>query len=179
MTIKFWVPGEPKALQRHRSRVVQSKGKKPFATMYDPSKGDKADFLSRTTLLAPIVPIEGAIVLSAIFVFGRPDSHYGTGKNGGIVKGSAPKHHTKKPDLDNLVKFVKDAFNTVYYKDDSQIIRFQNVEKKYIDYGHPAPQVEIVLIAREIHVRLSHYEEDSPGFFVAKNSKEEVPFYGS
>ena len=30
--------------------------------------------------------------------------------------------HTKKPDLDNLVKLVLDAYNGVLYDDDSQII---------------------------------------------------------
>ena len=29
--------------------------------------------------------------------------------------------HTKKPDLDNLVKFVKDCLNGIVWKDDSQI----------------------------------------------------------
>jgi len=29
--------------------------------------------------------------------------------------------HTKKPDLDNLVKFVKDCLNGIVWKDDSQV----------------------------------------------------------
>ena len=31
-------------------------------------------------------------------------------------------HHTSKPDVDNLVKSVKDALNGVAYKDDSQVV---------------------------------------------------------
>lgn len=43
---------------------------------------------------------------------------------------------TAKPDLDNLVKCVKDAFNKVVYTDDSQIVA-TNAQKKY----GPAPMV--------------------------------------
>ncbi len=32
------------------------------------------------------------------------------------------EHHIRRPDLDNLVKAVKDALRGVFYRDDSQII---------------------------------------------------------
>ena len=38
--------------------------------------------------------------------------------------------HTKKPDLDNLVKLVLDAYNGVLYDDDSQIIS-RSLSKMY------------------------------------------------
>lgn len=37
--------------------------------------------------------------------------------------GVARVPHVKKPDLDNLVKFVKDCFNEVVWTDDSQVVR--------------------------------------------------------
>jgi Holliday junction resolvase RusA-like endonuclease len=48
--------------------------------------------------------------------------------------------HIKRPDLDNLIKFVKDCANGVLWKDDSQIISL-NASKAY----HPDPQTEIRL----------------------------------
>ncbi len=38
------------------------------------------------------------------------------------VKKENIPHHTSKPDVDNLVKSIKDALNGVAYKDDSQVI---------------------------------------------------------
>lgn len=38
--------------------------------------------------------------------------------------------HTKRPDLDNLIKFVKDCLNGVVYQDDSQVFSIQ-AEKRY------------------------------------------------
>lgn len=32
------------------------------------------------------------------------------------------QYHTKRPDLDNLIKSIKDAMNGVWYKDDSQVV---------------------------------------------------------
>lgn len=48
--------------------------------------------------------------------------------------------HTKKPDLDNLVKFVKDCANGVLWRDDSQVISL-TASKAY----HPNPATEITI----------------------------------
>jgi Holliday junction resolvase RusA-like endonuclease len=40
---------------------------------------------------------------------------------------------TSPPDLDNLIKFVLDALNGKLYADDSQIVRFRNVDKNFDD----------------------------------------------
>lgn len=47
-------------------------------------------------------------------------------------------HHTKRPDLDNIIKIVGDALNGIAWKDDSQIVGVL-AEKGYSDY----PRLEI------------------------------------
>jgi len=42
------------------------------------------------------------------------------------------KYHTKKPDVDNVIKAVLDACNEVVYYDDSQIVTITSV-KRYVD----------------------------------------------
>lgn len=54
-------------------------------------------------------PIAEPVVLHAEFYFSRPRSHYGTGRNEGVLRPSAPTFHTQKPDLDKLVRAVGDA----------------------------------------------------------------------
>lgn len=57
------------------------------------------------------------------FVFERPASHFGTGRNAHLLKPSAARFPGKNlGDLDNLTKLVKDALNGVAYLDDSQIV---------------------------------------------------------
>ena len=46
--------------------------------------------------------INAAVSLRCEFVFPRPLSHYGTGKNATKLKPSAPRYHVKTPDVDKL-----------------------------------------------------------------------------
>jgi len=53
----------------------------------------------------------------------RPKSHYGTGKNAGKVKTTAPAACCRLPDLDNVIKAICDACsNGIVYRDDRQIV---------------------------------------------------------
>ena len=60
-----------------------------------------------------------------------------------MLRDDAPTFKTSKPDIDNLVKFVADSFNTHFYKDDSQIIELK-AEKYYIAHGEK-PRTEVMI----------------------------------
>lgn len=124
--IYFEIPGDPIALKRHRHT------KSGFS--YDPSKNDKADFLAKCMNNKPSKPFTKAVALELEFIFTRPKSHFGTGRNSGVLKPSAPEFHTKRPDLDNLIKFVEDALNGVFYTDDRQIM-YVGATKTYGEYS--------------------------------------------
>ena len=70
--------------------------------------------------------ITAAVSLRCEFVFPRPLTHYGTGKNATKLKPSSPRHHVKTPDLDKLVRAcgeaISDACAQVLLKNDSQIV---------------------------------------------------------
>jgi len=70
--------------------------------------------------------INAAVSLRCEFVFPRPLSHYGTGKNSTKLKPSAPRYHVKTPDVDKLVRGVADsiadAVARVLLNNDSQIV---------------------------------------------------------
>jgi Holliday junction resolvase RusA-like endonuclease len=76
--------------------------------------------------------LSGPISVDLTFVFQRPKSHYGTGKNDGVLKTTAPQLHTKKPDLDNCCKFYLDVCNSEVWLDDS-IIFYLSAKKIYGD----------------------------------------------
>jgi Holliday junction resolvase RusA-like endonuclease len=61
------------------------------------------------------------ICLTLLFLMPRPKSHYGTGRNAGILKSSAPAFPITGKDFDNLEKFVCDAMTGIIYEDDKQI----------------------------------------------------------
>ena len=103
--IIFAISGIPKAQRRHRHTKS--------GHVYDPSKKNKAEFLLQSMKYKPKKPLESA-KLTIIFRFKRPKSHYG--KHG--LKKSAPEVHNKRPDVDNLAKFVMDALDKVFFVDD-------------------------------------------------------------
>jgi Holliday junction resolvase RusA-like endonuclease len=69
-----------------------------------------------------VPPAAGPVALHVLVVRSRPKSHYGTGRNAGVLKASAPGLWvTTKPDLDNYVKTAQDGLNGVAYQDDGQV----------------------------------------------------------
>lgn len=140
--ISFSILGDPKSQKRHRTYTRGKGGRMlPFAKQVDPSKGDKADFIAQARQHAPESPLEGPLQLRVIFFFPRPKGHYGTGKNAGKLKGSAPMYHTSKPDCDNCVKLVKDAMSGVFYRDDAQVCTL--IARKVYADGQPHTAVSL------------------------------------
>lgn len=155
--IHFTVPGNPKAQKRHRSwQKGQARG------TYDPSASDKADFLVLCRDNAPERPIEGAVGLSVVFWMPVPKSCSkrikeeiagwdGLSQSLGIelrnyynamfVGDTSTIIHIKRPDVDNLVKHLKDALTGIYWRDDSQI----QIHCAYKLYSHrPRTELEII-----------------------------------
>lgn len=135
MIIKLKVLGQPKAQPRHRHFQRGS-----FKGTYDPGKEAKQSFLSVVLEQAPAEPLNEPLCVDIDFYFARPKGHYGTGKNKGKLKSSAPTRHTTKPDTDNLRKFTCDALNKVFWRDDSVIC--EGCSKKLYD---SMPRTEIII----------------------------------
>jgi hypothetical protein len=57
-------------------------------------------------------PLSGKIKLIAIFFMNTPKS---------VPRKERDGWHTKRPDLDNLVKLILDSMNSIVFKDDSQV----------------------------------------------------------
>ena len=120
--IKFTIIGKPKALKRHRPSARGG--------YYDPSSKDKKNILLQIAKFKPKRPLAGDIILSIRFTMPRPKHHFRTGKYSHLLKDHAPKYHSVKPDLDNLVKLISDVLQPDFYVDDSQVVKLQ-AEKVY------------------------------------------------
>jgi Holliday junction resolvase RusA-like endonuclease len=129
--IEFFVPGVPvpkgsaKAfVVKGRAIVTQDNGakQKPWASSISYTAMQSMRFEK---------PVQGPVSISLTFYMPRPKGHYGSGKNSALVKDSAPQHHVSKPDLDKLVRCVKDALTGVVWNDDSQVCQITDTEKLY------------------------------------------------
>jgi len=118
------IPGKPIAKKRPR---FARKGN--FVITYNPQQTEEGRFILNVRQKWKKRPLEDPIRLVLVFEMPIPKSFPASKKK--LMKGGWISH-TKKPDLDNLIKFVKDCLNGVVYRDDSQIISI-NAEKKYSD----------------------------------------------
>lgn len=80
--------------------------------------------------------IRGAVRVDVTAIFARPKGHYGTGRNAGKLKPSAPKWPTTRTsfDRDNLDKLVLDALCDVQAIQDDSFVVEGIVRKIYIDH---------------------------------------------
>ncbi len=122
----FTVPGEPVAWARARQH-----GKHFFTAPH--VTAHKA--LVQAAALRNIAVWEstGPFIIECHFCFGRP-------KSWSKKKREETLHHLSKPDVDNLVKLIKDALNGIAWVDDSQVIQVHATKSYSTD---PRTMVEI------------------------------------
>ena len=83
---------------------------------------------------APERPLKGPIAFSARFFMPRPKS-----------AGKRVTYPLTRPDIDNLCSKLTDAWNGVFYQDDSQVVRFA-VSKAFAEDGKPGVEITVVEI---------------------------------
>jgi len=96
--IKFTVHGRPKALKRHKMNKGES---------YDPSSEDKRIFAIHCNQYRPREPFDFPLHVYLQFHF---------------------KDHQHEPDIDNCIKFVFDALEGIFWRNDRCIYRVTAVK---------------------------------------------------
>lgn len=67
---------------------------------------------------------EGPVCVGIEFFLPRPKDHFGTGKNAGALRDSAPTVPAVKPDIDKLLRSTLDGMKSAgAYRDDAQVTR--------------------------------------------------------
>jgi len=83
-------------------------------------------------------PLAGPVIVTALFYLPRPKGHYGTGRNAGVLKPSAPVYPAVKPDLDKLVRAVFDSLKVAgVWADDALCVGLGGTGKFYADAVEP------------------------------------------
>ena len=115
--ISFTVPGDPVAQPRPQ---ISTRG--GFARAFVPRVHPiyvyrDAIQLAAKVAMAGQAPVEGPVLVTVLFRFGRPKSHTKAAR--------LDDNHKQKPDLDNLCKAVLDALNGICWADDSQVCQIR------------------------------------------------------
>lgn len=125
--VSFFVPGIPVAKGSLRAFTRRGGG-----VGVEEGNADKVrPWMSSISLAARdagTTATDGPIRVGMTFVFPRPKGHF---NSKGLVRGTAPAAHTKKPDIDKLIRAVLDALTGVAFADDSQVVTLEPASKRY------------------------------------------------
>ena len=136
--IKLIIQGKPIAKARPRFAVRKTRSGKHYSQVYNCQETEEGKFIVFVkNQLKDHQLIEGAVNLFTIFHMPIPKS---TSKKLSQRMRDGEIKHVKKPDNDNLLKFVKDCMNGIVWKDDSQVFDSHAI-KQYSDN----PRTEIYI----------------------------------
>jgi len=131
------IPGHP--IAKKRARVVRNKHT-GFVHGFNPQRQEEDTF-------ATVIKASGApyfetepLKIKIAFVLPVPKS-FSKRKRDKALKGVL--HPTKRPDLDNYVKFVLDCCNSVLFRDDSQVITIV-AKKRYGEVPKTIVEVHVL-----------------------------------
>jgi crossover junction endodeoxyribonuclease RusA len=144
--VEFTVLGEPQP--QGSKTVIQQKGRRPRMIEDNPmTEPWRHTVAARATAAMNGRQLRtGPLRLRATFVFARPASHFGTGRNEGRLKASAPLYVRKRPDVDKLLRAIGDALTGIVFRDDAQIVDVR-AEKHF--GGQPCAHIVVDELAVE------------------------------
>lgn len=116
--ISFTVPGKP--VPKGRARSFVRNGKIGHFTPKETVIYENAVKLAASKAMNSLPPFTGPASLNVNVYIKIPESWSLTKKaeaNGGLIR------PTSRPDLDNILKSIKDGMNGIVWKDDSQVVQ--------------------------------------------------------
>jgi len=164
--LKFTIVLPPRGQARARAMVLQDKAGNPIrdgrtgrcVIIHHKDKTQEQDEKKLEALMMqhrPDKPLDGPIKLGVRAVFPIPQSMPEAFKSMAPEKGKAAWFReaarsgevqpVSKPDLDNIIKHVKDCATGVFWPDDKSVVGYLNDTGKY--YGDP-PRYEITILYR-------------------------------
>jgi Holliday junction resolvase RusA-like endonuclease len=137
--VAFVVDGTP-APQGSKTVVPTAAGHRTKESNEAALRSWRGDVAARAReAMAGRPPLAGAVELDVAFMFGRPRAHYGTGRNAGRLKPSAPIYCPTRPDLDKLLRAIGDAITGIVVVDDAAIVEVRARKA----YGSPAAHIAV------------------------------------
>lgn len=91
-------------------------------------------------------PLAGPVTIRLTFRMPRPKGHFGSGRNAGAVRLTAPAHPAGKPDVDKLARAVLDAITGIVIADDALVVQL-DARKEYASLFQPGCEIRVESLA--------------------------------
>ena len=126
-----------------------SKTRGRYGGVYESSKkvGPWRNAVRTETQSVIQVPLEEPVRVEVDFFLPRPKNHFGTGRNAGILKSTAPSFPAGVPDIDKLCRSTLDGLKEGgAYRDDSQVVSLVAAKKYVTEERAPGAHISITLV---------------------------------
>lgn len=132
----------PQGSKRHVGRGILVESSKRVKPWRDAVRSTVADAW-------PHDSFDGPVIVELTFAFPRPAGHYGTGRNAGTLKASAPLRPAGLPDVDKLARSTLDGIVAAgVLRDDARVVDL-HARKRYC--WHPVlPQPGARILIRQV-----------------------------
>lgn len=98
----------------------------------------RASVAAAASLVRPAELLDGPLIADMVFSMPRPASHYGTGRNAGVLKARyVDTQPDRVPDLSKLCRSTEDALTGIVWADDARVVRYGALAKVYVDSLDP------------------------------------------
>jgi Holliday junction resolvase RusA-like endonuclease len=88
--------------------------------------------------------LAGPLAVELVFYMRRPRSHYRTGRNAHLLRDSAPRYPSGKPDLSKLARSTEDALTDAgLWADDAQVTEYTRLAKEWADDHLPGADITV------------------------------------
>lgn len=131
--VEFFIPGKPKSYQalQFNRRTGSMYRTKEYKRRVNEIGFAASDHILKNDLPRTFFAEWDRLTLSADFVFPYTTEHYRVEEGIKVLKDTLPYWYSKKVDIDNMLKSLKDGMINIIYPDDSQIVSYQNIHKIY------------------------------------------------
>lgn len=132
--VSFWVPGLPApggskrafVLRRKDGSIVFRPNGAPAVNVTDDAGQRNKDWKATVKVFAHQTfwanPLNEPLWVDFVFIMPRPKGHFRTGKNAHLLRDTAPRFPTTKPDKGKLERSTTDALTGIIWVDDALIV---------------------------------------------------------
>ena len=122
------------AASQGSKRLGRARGSgKPMLLDADPRlKSWRGQMQAGMLQTAPPAPLDAPVRVRISVDVPRPRTHYGTGRNAGVLKATAPSLPMSGRDLDKIARACLDAGTGIWWRDDSRVVTLE-VNRTYQD----------------------------------------------
>ncbi len=147
--VEFFVPGKPASAGSKKAFYNKELGRSilvPDDAKARPWTADVKAY-AQIAMQGRAAILAGPVFLRTEFLFARPKGHFGSGGNAGVLKASAPKWSSSRPDVTKILRCLEDALTGIVWHDDAQVAVHVSSKRYANPEETPGAQVSVFYLS--------------------------------